>query len=131
MDEMNNKENLNENVENEQPVEEQPVQPIQPPVEPPVYQPQPDANNGQGMSIASLVLGIASVVLTCLWYLAVPCGIVGLILGIMGGKKQKNGMATAGIVLSIIGLVLTLLWILGLGALIGIGTAVGGLDAMY
>lgn len=120
MDEMNNNVNPNENAENEQPVQQPEEQPTYtaPTAPPPVYTAPPAANNGQGMAIASLVLGIASLVLMCLWYLAIPCGIVGLILGIMSGKRMKTGMATAGVVLSIIGLVLSLIWIFGLGALI-------------
>jgi hypothetical protein len=58
-----------------------------------------------------MVLGIVGLALFCLWYLAIPCAIVGLILSILGKKKSKavnapTGMATAGIILSIIALAL-------------------------
>lgn len=75
-------------------------QPMQPP--PPPYQPP---QQKKGMAIASLVLGIVSLVFFCAWYLSIPCAIVGLILGIIANKKFKTGMATAGIILSIIGIV--------------------------
>ena len=71
----------------------------------------PAPNPGKGLCIGGMVLGIVAVVLCCLWYISVPCGIVGLILNIMGKKKAKaagapTGTATAGMVLSIIGLAL-------------------------
>lgn len=74
----------------------QPVQPMQPAVVP-----------GKGMGIAAMILGIVSLVLFCFWYLAIPCGIVGLILGILSLNKakavgMKNGLATAGIITSAI-----------------------------
>lgn len=59
-------------------------------------------NNGKGMSIASMVLGIVSVV--CCGF---PVAIVGLILGgiSLSKKYDGRGMAIAGVVLSIISLV--------------------------
>ena len=53
--------------------------------------------------------------------------IVGLVLGIVGKKKNPTGMATAGIVLSIIGLILSTLVIIACIACIG---AAGGLAAL-
>ena len=66
----------------------------------------PPTPPGKGLSIASLVLGICSLVVP---YGGVAIAIVGLILGILGKKKNLEvglpaGMATAGIVLSIIAL---------------------------
>lgn len=60
-----------------------------------------------GKAIASLVLGIISLVLIFTGYgtiVGIIAGIVGLILGINARKENPSGMATAGIVLSIIGL---------------------------
>ncbi len=68
----------------------------------------PELNQGpavpdrKGMAVASLVLGILSVELFCLWYLSLPCAVVGLILGILSLKSSGRGMAIAGLVLSII-----------------------------
>lgn len=72
-------------------------------------------NNGKGMSIAALVLGI--VACAFFWWpyvniVTLIIGVVGLILAIMGSKKAKaagapTSLATAGLVLSIIGIVLS------------------------
>jgi hypothetical protein len=58
------------------------------------------------MAIASLVLGIVSVIFSCMWFLSIPAGIVGVILGIMSlrGHKGSKGMAIAGLVLSGVGI---------------------------
>ncbi len=78
-----------------------------------------EAPQGKGMAVASMILGIVSIVLSCIWYISVPAAIVGLILGIMHNKKNaKNGMATAGIVCSVIGLILMVIMLLALGALL-------------
>ena len=59
----------------------------------------------KGLSIAGLIIGIASL-LCC----AIPClncvlGLVGLILSIIAKKKKSGGTATGGLITSIIGLV--------------------------
>lgn len=70
-------------------------------------------NNGKGLSIAGLVLGIVATVLA--WFymvniIALVCGVVGIILAVKGKKATPagapTGIATAGLVLSIIGTVL-------------------------
>ena len=65
-------------------------------------QPRQGGNGGQGMAIASMVLGIVSVVLCCIWYISRICGILN------NRNNGRNGMATAGIVCSIIGIVLSI-----------------------
>ena len=101
-----------------------PQQPYQQPVQPnynsynqgqysngpvPPYPPT-QQGQGHGMAIASLVLGIVGIVFgCCLWYITIPCAIIGLILGVMANKQEKNGMATAGIVLSSISLALAVI----------------------
>ena len=77
---------------------------------------------GRGMGIASMVLGIISIVLTCIIYVALPCAIVGLILGIIARKKGQRGMATAGVVCSSIGIALFVIMII----LTAIGVAAFG-----
>ena len=73
-------------------------------------------NNGKGLGIAGLVLGIVSIVLgflgTFFSIAALPMAIVGLVLSVNGGKQlkaagQPAGVATAGLVLGIIAVVLT------------------------
>jgi hypothetical protein len=60
---------------------------------------------------AGMVLGIVAVALSCVWWLALPCAIVGLVLSILGRKKARvigvgSGRATAGLVLCIVALAL-------------------------
>ena len=71
-----------------------------------------EGGKSKGVSVAGLILGIASI-LCC----AVPClnfvlGLVGLILSIVGKKKNKDGLSTGGLITSIIGIVGSLLIIL-------------------
>ena len=67
-------------------------------------------NNGKGLSVAGLVLGICSVVVGLIinGWVGLICGIIGIVLSVMGRNKAKaagapTGMGTAGLVLSIIG----------------------------
>ena len=70
------------------------------------------------MGVASLVLGILSLVFCWLPFLSWLLGLIGLILGAVGigvGKKKGKpiGCAIAGLVMSIIGVVgATIIWIL-------------------
>ena len=93
-----------------------------------MYQ-EPQNNESKGLAIASMVLGIVSLVLSCvLWYVSIPAAIVGIVLGVMHNKKNgKCGMSIAGIVCSIISLVLIVL-VLVLAA-VGLA-ALGGLAAL-
>ncbi len=69
----------------------------------------PENEPGKGLAIASLVLGILSVVL---WFFGVTSvgslvlGIVGLILAsIAKSQGNRSGMRTAGFILSLIGVI--------------------------
>lgn len=62
----------------------------------------------KGFAIAALVLGIIAIVLCCIWYVSIPCGIIALILGILGRKSSKKGMSTAGIVTGVIGMIISI-----------------------
>jgi hypothetical protein len=88
-----------------------------------VYQPI-DAPKPSGLAVASMVLGIISLVLLCIPYISIPCAIVGLVLGLVGngkagrGEAGGGGMAKAGIVCTIIALAAdALIIILGLSIL--------------
>ncbi len=76
---------------------------------------QPQVDNSKGLQIASLVLGIISIVgCCCCGFFIIPCGIVGLILGIIGMKRAKecgvnSGMSLAGIITSAVGIVIGLI----------------------
>jgi hypothetical protein len=109
----------------EMPQEPQPSQPPQGP------QPAGGAGGegppGKGLAIASMVLGIAGLALFCIWYIALPASIVGLILAIVSKKQARaagvapSGMAKAGLILCIIALaldvVITILALVGIAVL--------------
>jgi hypothetical protein len=83
--------------------------------------PQPPAvapAKGNGLATGGLVLGIISVATCWIWcfiFISLGCGVIGLILSIIGLKKAKElggagaGAAKAGLICSIIGLVISVL----------------------
>lgn len=76
------------------------------------------------MSIASLVLGIISVLIAlfagAVGWLGAIFGIIGIVLAVQGRKEpEPNGMATAGLILSIIGTVLNLIMFIACAACVG------------
>lgn len=77
------------------------------------------------MAVASLVLGILSIVIGLfsagsLGWLGAILGVVGIILGVQGKKDEsKKGLAQAGFVCSIIGTILCLLLYVACIACIG------------
>lgn len=88
-----------------------------------------EENKSNGMAVASLVLGIIGLV--CLFFLPVLTiilSIVGLVLAIMGKKKNPSGVATAGLVLNIIGLVLSVIIFVACTACVG---AIGGMGSAF
>lgn len=79
------------------------------PVPPYVYMGEPEKVS-EGLAVASMVLGIISIIFCALFYVAIPCAIVGLVLGcVYRSKGGKNGMSVAGIACSGSGLALALL----------------------
>ncbi|WP_291377969.1 DUF4190 domain-containing protein [Demequina sp.] len=68
--------------------------------------PQPQ---GKGMAIASLILGIVSVAMCLYWFLAIPAGVIAIVLGVIArGRGVGAGMALAGIITGALGAVLGL-----------------------
>lgn len=76
----------------------------------PYSQPQP----GNGLAIASLILGICSIPLALFFSIGgIVCGIIGLILAIMAKNRGNlSGMRTGGLICSIIGLVLSIVFLI-------------------
>ena len=72
------------------------------------------ANDKKGFSISALVLGIIALVLCCIWYVSIPCGIIALILGIIGLKSSKRGMSIAGIITGVIGMILSIVLVIAI-----------------
>lgn len=65
-----------------------------------------------GMGIASMCLGIGTIVLACIFpYGTVVTAILGIIFGIISLKTAGRGMGIAGVVTSIIGVVLAILFV--------------------
>lgn len=86
-------------------------------------------NESKGLSIASMVLGIVSLVFVCVWYITIPCAILAIIFAIIGRKKGGKGMATAGLVTGIIAICLyALIFLL---AFAGIASTMNALTTMY
>lgn len=82
----------------------------------------------KGLSIASMVLGIVSVVLFCIWYISVPCAILAIIFGIVGMKKGGKGMGVAGLVLGIVALaILAIIYLLAAAGLATLSSAISAL----
>ena len=69
------------------------------------------SEGSEGFSIASMVLGIVSLVLCCSVYISLICAVIGLILGIVAihNNNPGRGMAIAGVVCSSIALVLLII----------------------
>ena len=80
----------------------------------PYYPPAAPPAPGNGFGIASLVLGILSILLFCIPFLNVALSLLALILGIVAKVKGCGGVAVAGIVLGSVGLVLSVLLFIGI-----------------
>lgn len=64
-----------------------------------------------GFAIASLVLGILSLVCCCFWYVSGIFAVIGLVFSIIVLVKHKpgRGMAIAGLICSAIGLIIAVI----------------------
>lgn len=88
-----------------------PASPYVPPAAHP-HQTVPVVPVSQGQAIASMVCGIVSLVVCCMWFISGPLAIVAIALGHVAVSKAKNdparfggkGMARAGLVTGYIGL---------------------------
>lgn len=79
------------------------------------YIPQPQANPNNGFAIASLICGIAGILLCCCYGAGAVVGIVGIVLAVMSKKQNAgklSGLAIAGLVCGIIGVVFSAIWII-------------------
>lgn len=60
--------------------------------------------NKTTLHIASLVLGIISIVMSLFWYITLPTGILAIIFGVKSVKKTGSKIGKAGFITGIIGL---------------------------
>ena len=56
------------------------------------------------MKVASLVLGIISIVFALFWYISLPTGILAIIFGVKAIRRCGSKLAKAGLVTGIVGL---------------------------
>jgi len=68
----------------------------------------------KGFSIAALVLGIVAIVLCCVWYISIPCGILAIVFGTIGLRSSKRGMSIAGIITGVIGMILSIVLVIAI-----------------
>ena len=122
----------------QQPYQQQPGGYPQPPYGgylPPSYTPAPP---NEGLAVASMVVGIVSIVLSCGYGIGLLGSPVALVMGRVSmkridrsqGQLGGRGMAQAGFILGIIGTVLLVLALVGLVILIIVAVN-GGFDDSY
>ena len=68
------------------------------------------SSNSSGLGIASLILGILSLCGSGALFCAVPLGLIGGVLGVLGINTKGKSLAIAGIVLSAVGLLLAIVF---------------------
>ena len=73
----------------------------------PQAQPAAQPEQGSGMGVAALVLGIVGM-FTCWTVIGAVLSILALIFGIIGVKRPGKGMAIAGIVLGALGIIIAI-----------------------
>ena len=57
-----------------------------------------------GMHVASLVLGIISIITVLFWYITAPTGILAIVFGVKSAKRTGSKLGKAGMITGIIGL---------------------------
>lgn len=69
-------------------------------------------SSGQGLAIASLTLGIVTIIISIAWFLSILTGALAIIFGAVSLKSAGRGKAIAGIITGSIGIVLSILIII-------------------
>lgn len=62
--------------------------------------------NKSVMHIASLVLGIISIISALFWYIVLPTGILAIVFGVKSARKSGSKIGKAGMITGIVGLAL-------------------------
>lgn len=70
------------------------------------------------LNVASLVLGIISIITALFWYITVPAGILAIIFGAKAIKKTGSKIGKAGLITGIIGLSLFLFIYIGMAIIL-------------
>ena len=71
-----------------------------------------------GMPVASLTLGIVSIVTVLFWYITLPTGVLAIIFGAISAKKLGSKLGKAGLITGIVGLAMFAFIYIGLTILI-------------
>lgn len=74
--------------------------------------------NKNTMHVASLVLGIISIVFDLFWYISIPTSILAIIFGVKSARKTGSKIGKAGMITGIIGLSLTAFIYMGITSII-------------
>lgn len=77
----------------------------------------------KGLAIASMILGIISIVLCCAYGISIICAILAIVFGIISIKSSGKGMAISGIITGTIGIIITIAIFIFL-FLVGFSTAI-------
>ena len=94
---------------------QQPPPPGYPPGAYPSYQTPPPQGASVGLAIASMVLGILSLLCFCAWYISLPLGVIAIVLGVIAknqadrGQAGGRGMALAGLICGSIAVLLAII----------------------
>ena len=70
------------------------------------------------MPVASLTLGIVSIVTALFWYITLPTGVLAIIFGAISAKKLGSKLGKAGLITGIVGLAMFAFIYIGLTILI-------------
>ncbi len=74
-----------------------------------IYTQYPIKKKRNGMAIASVILGIVSLLMCCLIVVSVPCALLSIVLGAVALRKGKSAVAIAGIILGAISMAVAVL----------------------
>ena len=85
----------------------------------------------KGFAIASMVLGLVSIVLFCVWFISIPCGILAIIFGILAFSSSKKGMAITGFITGGIGIFISFIifvFLFSFGFIAGVANGLSEID---
>lgn len=63
-----------------------------------------EGNSKKGYNVASLTLGIISILSAFFYYISIPTGVLAIIFAVKGIKYNNSGVAKAGLICGIVGL---------------------------
>lgn len=63
-----------------------------------------NCKNKSVMHVASLVLGIISIISALFWYITIPTSILAIVFGVKSAKKTGSKLGKAGMIIGIIGI---------------------------